>query len=148
MEREAAGRSYLPNPLLRCGLALAGANHANSPDSPLDDDGLLTAYEATTLQLDGTELVVLSACDSMRGLIRAGEGVIGLERAFRTAGARYILAALWPVDDIIARELMQTLYQTWLESGNLRAAYRESQIQLRERYQLPMLWGGFVLIGT
>ena len=114
----------------------------------LEDDGLLTAYEATTLQLAGTELVVLSACDSLRGVVRTGEGVIGLERALRAAGARNILATLWPVDDTIARELMLSFYDAWLESGDLRSAFRHSQLELRRRYQLPLLWGGFVLIGA
>jgi CHAT domain-containing protein len=148
VEGRASSHSGLPDPLLRSGLALAGATHSEDLDEALEDDGLLTAYEATTLQLEGTELVVLSACDSMRGVVRSGEGVIGLERALRAAGARNILATLWSVDDVIARELMQAVYGSWLESGDLRAAVRESQLRLRRRYQLPVLWGGFVLIGA
>ena len=80
VEHEAAG-SYLADPLFRSGLALAGANCGSRFGDGVADDGLLTAYEANTLDLGNTELVVLSACDSGRGALRAGEGVIGLERA-------------------------------------------------------------------
>jgi CHAT domain-containing protein/tetratricopeptide (TPR) repeat protein len=146
VEHEAAGR-YLADPLFRSGLALAGANCGSGLGDGVADDGLLTAYEANTLDLGDTELVVLSACDSGRGALRAGEGVIGLERALRAAGARNILVALSPIDDSITRELMTAFYVAWLDSSDLRAAFHESQLQLRNRYTLPVLWGGFVLIG-
>ncbi len=132
----------LLNPLFRSGLALAGATAGLK-----DDDGLFTAYEATSLELGETQLVTLSACESGLGVARAGEGVIGLGRAFRAAGARFLLAAIRPVDDTIARELMQSFYTAWLSSGDLRGAFRQSQRELQNRYRLPMLWGGFVLVG-
>ena len=130
------------NPLFRSGLALAGA--AAGLES---DDGLFTAYEATSLDLGETQLVTLSACESGLGVARAGEGIVGFGRAFRAAGARFLLMALRPVDDTIARELMQAFYTAWLASGDLRGAFRQSQRQLRSRYRQPMLWAGFVLVG-
>jgi CHAT domain-containing protein len=135
------------DPLLRSGLALAGASREILSTDLVADDGILTAYDATGLELERTELVVLSACESGRGELRAAEGAFGMERALRAAGAKTILATLWPVDDAITRELMAAFYASWLESGDARAALRASQQQLRLKYRLPMLWGGFVLIG-
>jgi tetratricopeptide (TPR) repeat protein len=143
VELRAADRfGLILNPLFRGGLALAGASMGAS-----GDDGLFTAYEASSLDLGETQLVTLSACESARGVARTGEGVIGLGRAFRAAGARYVLAAVWPVDDTIARELMRSFYSGWLAAGDLRQAFRASVQDLRARYQLPMLWSGFVLVG-
>jgi len=86
------------NPLLRSGLALAGANHRQSARSD-EEDGILTAEEVASLDLDAAEWVVLSGCDTGVGDVRVGEGVLGLRRAFQEAGARTLIASLWPVDD-------------------------------------------------
>ena len=84
------------NPLLRSGIVLAGANN---PEANPKDDGYLTALEVTKLDWNGTELVVISGCESGKGDIQSGEGVYGLKRAIAVAGARSSLLSLWEVDD-------------------------------------------------
>jgi CHAT domain-containing protein len=100
------------NPLLRSGLALAGANLTRDPNG----DGILTALEAAGLNLWGTKLVTLSACDTGVGEVRNGEGVYGLRRAFVLAGAETLVMSLWPVSDYMTREMM-TAYYTGLRAG-------------------------------
>jgi CHAT domain-containing protein len=97
------------NPLVRSGLALAGANHAR--EMTAGDDGLLTALEITEIGLSGTELVVLSACETAVGSVETGEGVFGWQRAFALAGARHLLMSLWPVDDALTAEQMEAFYR-------------------------------------
>src|SRR5262249_54429431 len=92
------------NPLLRSGLVLAGANDTRDGSH----DGILTALEASSLDLWGTKLVTLSACDTGVGEIRNGEGVYGLRRAFLLAGAETVVMNLWPVSDYVARDMMVT----------------------------------------
>src|SRR5262249_889053 len=82
------------SPGVRSGIALSGANLRARPSG---DDGVLTADEAQQLNLDGTDLVVLSACESSLGSQVAGEGMMGLQRAFQVAGARSLVSSLWPV---------------------------------------------------
>ena len=132
------------DPLLRSGVALAGAS--GDPSGTADPAGILTAYEAAALNLSGTELVVLSACDSALGEIRAGEGTFGLMRALRAAGAQCVLGAVWRVDDTIAREFVTLFYRTWVESGDARRALKDTQQAMQDKYYLPILWGGFVLV--
>ena len=94
------------NPLVRCGIALAGANHAGQITNAVEEDGLLTGLEASLLNLQGTELVILSACDSGTGEVKIGEGVMSLRRAFRIAGAQTVLASHWKVSDKATSQLM------------------------------------------
>src|SRR4030095_5542971 len=96
----------IENPLLRSGLALAGANLRKAGA----DDGILTALEASGLNLWGTKLVVLSACDTGMGVVRNGEGVYGLRRAFVLAGAESLVMSLWSVSDRSARDVMRNYY--------------------------------------
>jgi CHAT domain-containing protein/Tfp pilus assembly protein PilF len=142
------------NPLLRSGLLFSGAARAFSGAGPSDgDDGILTAYEAASLDLHGTELVTLSACETGLGEMRNGEGVFGLRRSFQVAGAEAVLMSLWAVPDRETKELMTLFYGNWLAGQDKHEALRHAQIALREKVRkrygsdLPYYWGGFVLVG-
>jgi CHAT domain-containing protein/tetratricopeptide (TPR) repeat protein len=139
LRRVAGGAAHLvelewENPLLRSGLALAAANLGlvgGGPDA--GEDGLLTAEEVAGLELSGTELVVLSACDTGLGEIRTGEGVFGLRRAFFMAGARTLVLSLWKVSDLATTVLMERFYENLTGRGLGRsAALREAQLALRD----------------
>lgn len=141
------------NPLLRSGLMMAGASHAynvnygNLTNWSDREDGILTAYEAMNLNLDRTEIVVLSACETGLGEIRNGEGVYGLQRAFLAAGARSVIMSLWPVSDAATQQLMTLFYSKWVETGDKHAAFRFAQMELRKTFPDPYYWSAFVLIG-
>lgn len=143
------------DPMLRSGLFFAGANRVISrvPSSPDLDDGVLTAYEASGLNLQGTELVVLSACKTGLGDVKNGEGVFGLRRALQEAGAESVLMSLWAVPDRETQELMTLFYEKWLSGMDKHEALRAAQLEMRQsvkaRYghDLPFYWGGFVLVG-
>jgi CHAT domain-containing protein/Tfp pilus assembly protein PilF len=134
------------NPLLRSGLALAGAN---ARQSGATDDGILTAAEAAQLDLLGTQLVALSACETGVGTVQAGEGVYGLRRALVLAGAQTQLVSLWKVADAATQELMVDYYQRLLKgegrSGALRAA--QKAIMAKPARQHPCYWASFIPIG-
>jgi len=146
----------LENPLLRSGLALAGANRLmdeNQKSDSLTEDGILTAFEASGLNLIGTELVTLSACETGVGEVKNGEGVFGLRRAIQHAGARTIVMSLWRVPDQETCELMRGFYQNWLSGQTKQEALRQSTLKVlnacRSKYGTahPLLWGGFVMVG-
>jgi CHAT domain-containing protein len=122
-------------PLLLTGIALAGANASQQESG--DQDGILSALEALDLDLDGTELVVLSACETAQGQIDYGEGVAGLVRALRTAGARNVLVTLRPVGDKSAAVFMERFYRYWLGDieGDAASALRKTQQQYIEEPQ-------------
>jgi len=133
------------NPMLRAGLALSGANLTASGRA----DGILTALEASGLDLRGTRLVTLSACDTGIGEIRNGEGVYGLRRAFVLAGAETLVMSLWPVSDYVARDMMVDYY-TGLRAGLGRGeALRQARIALLKRTtrRHPYYWAGFIQSG-
>jgi CHAT domain-containing protein len=139
----------LDNPLLRSGLALAGANRwLDGQPLPMEaEDGLLTAEDVCAMNLVGTQLVVLSACETGLGEYRTGEGVFGLRRAFELAGARSLIMSLWHVPSGPTRELMQELYRHLLLGKRRSHALREAQRVLRRRYPETFYWGAFVLSG-
>ncbi|HEV8367878.1 MAG TPA: CHAT domain-containing protein [Pyrinomonadaceae bacterium] len=133
------------NPLLRSGLALAGANQGRSGD----DDGVLTALEATALDLWGTKLVVLSACDTGVGQVKNGEGVYGLRRALFLAGAESQLMSLWPVSDRSTRDLMTGYYQALVQDVGRGEALRQVQLKMlhNKPRSHPYYWASFILAG-
>jgi CHAT domain-containing protein/tetratricopeptide (TPR) repeat protein len=136
-------QTKIENPLLRSGLALTGANLR------ADNTGILTALEAANLNLWGTQLVTLSACDTGIGEVKTGEGVYGLRRAFLLAGAESLVMSLWPVNDVVTREMM-TAYYRGLKSGLGREdALREAQRAMlaRSSRRHPFYWASFILAG-
>ena len=134
------------NPLLRSGLLLAGANRRESGT----EDGILTALEASGLDLGGTKLVVLSACETGLGQVRAGEGVYGLRRALIIAGAESQVMSLWKVDDKVTRDLMVEFYKRLLAGQGRSAALREAQLAIlgRPGTDNPFYWAGFIPAGA
>jgi CHAT domain-containing protein len=140
------------NPLLLSGLFFAGANlHGEGADSLGAEDGILTAYEVSSMDLEGTELVVLSACETALGRVEEGEGVYGLRRAFQMAGARTVISALWPVSDEATAEMMSQLYERKGESipVTMSRIQMEKIKDLRQDGQSdhPFLWAGFIATG-
>jgi CHAT domain-containing protein/Tfp pilus assembly protein PilF len=147
---QSGGASDQPieNPLLRSGLALAGANLRMGHDDQ-EDDGVLTAYEAAGLDLWGTKLVVLSACDTGVGKVKNGEGVFGLRRALSLAGSETQVMSLWPVSDLGTRDLMIGYYRA-LERGEGRGdGLRHVQLEMikRKGRRHPFYWASFIQSG-
>src|SRR5688572_26392158 len=139
------------NPLLRSGLILAGAGKTITGSGGVDitsnDNGVLTAYEAMNLNLEGTNLVILSACETGLGDVKSGEGVYGLQRAFQVAGADALIMSLWKVDDAATQLLMTNFYTNWIKLGNKQKAFKQAQLQLMAKYKEPYYWGAFVMMG-
>ncbi len=137
------------NPLLRSGLALAGANtRLRKGVLPAEaEDGILNAEDVTGLDLLATELVVLSACDTGLGDVKVGEGVFGLRRAFQVAGAKTLVMSLWKVPDMETQELMEDFYHR-LRSGEGGAiALRHAQLRIKKKFSNPYYWGAFICQG-
>jgi CHAT domain-containing protein len=137
-------------PMIRSGLVLAGAQEVwTSGIAPKNrEDGILTAYEISQMNLSNTELVVLSACETGLGDIEGNEGVYGLQRAFKIAGAKYLIMSLWKVSDQSTKELMTDFYHHWLNNGmTIPEAFRVAQQNMKLKYpEIPYYWAGFVLL--
>jgi CHAT domain-containing protein len=137
------------NPLLKTGLLLKGAGDVRNKSkyNYNIESGILTAYEAMSLNLDQTDLVVLSACETGLGDISNGEGVYGLQRAFLVAGAKTLIMSMFKVDDEATQKLILSFYRKWLTSGNLRKSFVDAKMELRIEYPEPYYWGTFMMIG-
>ena len=129
------------------GLVLSGGNAVwqgkKLPEGVLG--GILTAQDISRLDLSGTELVVLSACQSGQGKVTP-EGLFGLQRAFKKAGAQTLVMTLWRVSDRVTREFMVSFYKHLAHSEDKRKAFEEARQEIRDRYPEPFYWAGFVMI--
>jgi CHAT domain-containing protein len=156
-QRQWAGtefKQYVANPLLRAGLVWTGAQatlRGETRPQNVPDNGILTAQEVLNLNLDSTQLVVLSACETGLGKVENGRRVYGLQRAFLSAGAQYVLMSLWKVDDEVTNYFMQYFYEAWAKHQDVRQAHHYAQQKLRTskrgKYHSPYYWGAFVLVG-
>jgi CHAT domain-containing protein len=152
LSRPTGKKFRIENPLLRSGIALAGANTALTKSGFDKTVGIVTAEKILGLRLRGTDLVVLSACDTGLGEVQSGEGVFGLRRAFTQAGARSLVMSMWSVPDKETKELMVAFYINIIKRGMDRcqalrqAALNEMQI-VKERYGSanPAYWGALSL---
>ncbi len=142
----------MENPLLRSGLLFTGADNTiqsiGTTQEGMEDDGILNAYESLFLELDKTELVVLSACETGLGEIRNGEGVYGLQRAFQIAGASSLMISLWQVSDEVTQNLMSLFYKQWLTTGNKYSAFKYAQEEIKKAHPAPFYWGAFIMINN
>ncbi|MDL2256700.1 CHAT domain-containing protein [Bacteroidales bacterium OttesenSCG-928-I14] len=140
---------YVDNPMKRSGLVFTGANHAwlDEESETGEDEGILTAYEVSQMDLSNTELVVLSACKTGLGDLVAGEGVYGLQRAFRLAGVKALIVSIWDVSDKDTVELMKAFYSELSAGKNINQAFTSAQKGMQKKYpKEPEKWAGFVLI--
>lgn len=150
-DNELSSKQTVNNPLLRSGLLLRNGGDLVASENVYaynKEEGVLTAYEAMDLALENTELVVLSACETARGDTKIGEGIYGLQRAFRVAGAKTLIMSLFKVDDIATQRLMELFYSRWLQTGNKREAFTYAKKELRKEYPSPKYWGAFIMVGA
>jgi CHAT domain-containing protein len=137
------------HPMLRSGLILSGGNGGwlGTSNANGREDGVITAYEISQMNLSNTELVVLSACETGLGEIQGNEGVYGLQRAFKIAGVKYLIMSLWQVPDKQTSMLMTSFYKKWLEDKiTIPDAFHAAQKELRDMGFDPYQWAGFVLL--
>lgn len=139
------------NPLFRSGILLSGAgdlmDNNFSAANVNSQNGILTAYEAMNMNLENTELVTLSACETGLGDVQIGEGVAGLQRSFLVAGADNVVMSLFKVNDEITEKLMLTFYSKWLKSGDKRKAFIDAKKEIKEQHPESIYWGSFIMIG-
>jgi CHAT domain-containing protein/Flp pilus assembly protein TadD len=138
------------NPLYRSGLLLVNGGELMNEmnvERINDEDGVLTAYEAMNLNLDETELVVLSACETGLGEVQLGEGVFGLQRSFIVAGSKNLIMSLFKVNDDVTNELMSEFYKGVTTHGNKRKAFNDAKLSILKKYNNRLYWGAFVLVG-
>jgi len=140
----------LSNSMLSSGLFFAGANNYWCDNYAQigkgKDDGILRSAEIANINLSGCSLVVLSACETGLGFSDSSEGVYGLQRAFKLAGAKKILMSLWEVDDRATTILMTNFYRYLLEGKDANTALEISKKVVRNQYPSPEEWGAFVLL--
>ncbi|HEX2572337.1 MAG TPA: CHAT domain-containing tetratricopeptide repeat protein [Polyangia bacterium] len=134
------------DPLLRSGLVLAGAAGTAVPRARRQD-ALVTALEMSGMNLWGTELVVLSACETGRGEVKVGQGVYGLRRALVVAGAETVVTSLWRVDDETTRALMEAYYRNLLSGLGRSQALDRAMKDMRAQHPHPYYWAPFIVVG-
>ncbi|MCU0430152.1 MAG: CHAT domain-containing protein, partial [Cytophagaceae bacterium] len=137
------------NPLLNSGVLLRGSGDIldNAKNAYVNQkDGILTALEAMDMSLDQTDLVVLSACETGKGSVQAGEGVYGLQRSFLLAGSKAVVISLFKVNDEVTQKLMLSFYERWMRTGDKRLAFIEAKKEIKEIYKKPIYWGAFIMI--
>ena len=140
-------QQVVQDPMLRSGLLLTGANKTLKGETSSGENGLLSAAEASLLDLRETELVVLSACETGKGEVKNSEGVYGLRKAFSDAGAQNIIMSLWKVDDKVTQEFMSRLYEIWLnDKTSIRETFNKTQLEIKAKYPQPYYWGAFILL--
>jgi CHAT domain-containing protein len=131
------------------GLLLSGCNNAwkGKPVAGVEN-GILFADDVARMDLVGAQLVVLSACETGLGEVNNSEGVFGLQRAFKLAGAETLIMSLWGVNDQATSELMKSFYEKWLSGKSKQEAFKDAQRELRARpeYSSPFYWAAFVMI--
>lgn len=149
---------YTENPLLLCGILLTGAGHAYNEkvleqdlkalqEGKKHEDGILFAYEAMNMDLDGSKLAILSACETGLGEVKNGEGIYGFQRSLQTAGAKVIIMSLWKVDDAATQKLMTSFYKHWREGNDMQNAFLQAQKDIKQEFSDPKYWGAFIMIG-
>ena len=132
------------DPMYTSGLVFATAANKEQQE---EEDGYLTAYEASNLTLNNTFLVVLSACETGQGTYEDSEGVWGLQRAFQVAGVRYLVMSLFKVDDQITALLMSEFYTHLFNGDDVLQAFKKAQNKVRKTSDNPLHWGAFVIKG-
>ncbi len=134
----------IPNPMLKSGIALAGANNSAIRGK---SDGIVTALKLSGLKLKGTDLVVLSACETGVVDIDATDSVSGLSKAFIQAGAKDIVMSLWSVDDQATKELMSSFYQEMTQNTGYAKALKAAKLRMIKENRHPFFWAAFVVSG-
>lgn len=146
------GRFVEDKPMTRSGLLFSGCNrafrHEQIPED--EEDGILTAQEISTLDMRGLDLVVLSACQTALGDVISGEGVFGLQRGFKKAGANTILMSIDKVDDDATRILMVEFYRNLMNGKTKHQSLKDAQKHLRQvnngKYDKPEYWASFIML--
>jgi CHAT domain-containing protein len=137
---------YSDDPMMRSGLALAGANQVWEKNILAQkEDGVFTALEASAMDLRNTKLLVLSACETGLGDVNATEGVYGLQRAFKMAGVKFMIISLWQVPDKETKIFMETFYGYFLSGIEIHTAFRKTQLDMSKLYS-PYQWAAFELV--
>lgn len=141
-------KKAIANPMTRSGLIFSGAENTMNGEILAGNNGWLNSYEASLLNLRGTELVVLSACETGSGDVQNGKGVYGLQRAIRIAGAEALIMSMWEVDDKATQELMTYFYDFWIDKKMTKKdAFNKAQRKIREKYKHPYYRGAFIILG-